>query len=151
MRLNSEDSRALGSLVKSVNDLLILSNKLLEGDFVLNVTPIALGSSATDLTTAIAGAGFTRDVVCKIVDGEGATIEGYNSTLPVTIVATTVGDGDATLEANTLTFVNGVATATITYTGTYATDDTVVFTFGSTSTIGGTSVANKTSTDTIVA
>lgn len=35
MRLNSEDSRALGSLVKSVNDLLILSNKLLEGDFVL--------------------------------------------------------------------------------------------------------------------
>lgn len=144
MRLNDIKSRALGDLVQLVHNLL-------EGNFALSATPATLGSSATDITTAIAGDGFTRDVECSVVDSDGNVIKEYNGTLPIAVAVVTAGDGDATLEEDTLTFVDGEATATITYTGTWAEDDTCTFTLGNSSTIGGTAVANKTSVDTVIA
>ena len=149
MRLNNKNSRALGALVKSVDDLIALTSKLLNGDFALSVSPVTLISSAAEVATAIAGDGFTRDVVCNVVDKEGEVITGYSGSLPVAVVATTAGDGDASLESASLDFVSGTATAVITYTGTWASEDVCTFTLGSTSSIGGKAVADKTSIDTL--
>lgn len=153
MRLNDKKSRTLGELVQEVEYLETYLKAVLDSDLVLNVTPATLGSSAEAVNTAIAGDGFTRDVVCKLVDGNGDALTYFNGSLPISIAVDTAGTGDASLPENatSLTFVEGVATTTITYTGAWAEADTSTFTLGNTSSIAGVSLANKTSVDTLIA
>lgn len=151
VRYSKEYSRAFGNKNKETNINTQLLQGIVNGDFSLSVTPATLGSSAGAVNTAIAGDGFTRTVVCKVLDGGDEAVRGFNTTLPVAVVATTAGDGDATISGATLTFTEGVASIVITYTGTWAEADTCVFTLGNTSEIAGVSVADKTSTDTLIA
>ena len=144
MKLNRSDSRSIGKLVTLVSNIL-------EGNFALYVSPATLGSSAEAVNTAIAGDGFTRDVECEVRTSLGDTIYEYNGTLPVAIASTTAGDGTATIPDTEVEFMDGKATVTITYTGTWAEADTCTLTLGSSSSIAGTVVANKTSVDTLIA
>lgn len=151
MRLDDINSRAIGRLVQESQDSTKFLKKLLDENILLSVDPATVANSADAVNTAIAGAGFTRDVVCKVVDSDTELIEYYNGTLPVAVSVVTVGDGAATITGSTVDFVNGTVTVTITYTGTWASGDTCTFTLGSSSSIGGVSVADKTSVDTLVA
>lgn len=142
---------AVQSELDTVNSELDLVNSMLSGDIVLAVSPVTLGSSAEAVNTAIAGDGFSRDVVITLKNTEGSYLP-FNGTLPVSIGSSTDGDGVADIDsATTVTFVNGLASITINYTGTWTATDTCTLTVGNTSSILGYSVANKTSIDTLVA
>lgn len=124
----------------------------LEGKVVLIATPSTLGSSAAAVNTAIGGAGFTRDVVLTVKTASGGSVHSwYNGTLTCSIAESTAGNGTASIGgATSVTFANGVATVTITYTGTWAAADTCTFTVSSIN-IAGKSLSNVTSVDTLVA
>ena len=126
-------------------------NDLISGDIVLAVSPVTLGSSAAAVNTAIAGDGFSRDVAITLKNTAGDLLP-FNGSLPVSIASVTDGDGVADIDsATTVTFVNGSASITVNYTGTWAAADTCTLTVGNTSSILGYSVANKTSVDTLIA
>lgn len=147
MRIRSEYSTKMGAQNIKINDTYQVMYGILNKDFALEALPAVFGSSATSINKG----GYTRDVLCKVVDGDGKVVRAFDSTLPVAVVAETVGDGDATLASDTATFVDGYATVTITYTGTFAEDDTVTLTLGSSSTVATVSVDDAVSVDTIVA
>jgi len=139
MRINSKDGRTIGDLVEAVY-------ALLNGDFILKLEEDTAGSSATTINAG----GYTKTVRCKLVNSDNKVLKQYNGALPISVTATTAGDGTATLEDTKVAFVNGYANITITYDGTYATDDTVVLTIGNSSSIGGVVVEDVEFTDTIV-
>lgn len=135
--------------LNSVESDIELLSSMIGGDIEIAVDPVTLGSSAAAVNAAIAGDGFTRTVAVSIVNSNDDVLP-YNKTLPIEVVAVTDGDGDASVVGSTVTFVNGVASVVITYTGAWAAADTCTLTVGDTSSILGYSVSNKTSVDTLV-
>jgi hypothetical protein len=135
-----------------------LSNKTCVDTFVgtvaFDLDPETLGSSAAAVNAAIGDDGFTRDVVVTLVDGDDEIIP-YSGNIPIDITVGTVGDGDASVPAATATMVDGTVTVTVTYTGTWAAEDTCTLTVGDTTTLAGEDfdidVADATSVDTLIA
>lgn len=147
MRYDNENSYSLGRVVKQGNVSAQFIKSLIAEDFAFSVTPETLGSSA-----ALINAGsYTRVVKCELVDGAGENVRGFDGTFPIAIASVTAGDGDATIVGSTVTMSEGVGTVTITYTGTYASGDTVTLTLGSSSSLAGVSISNVTSVDTVIA
>lgn len=167
MKLNNEKSRSLGSLVKKVNtdganiaevvseDTIKKANvsevilaDLLANDFVLAVTPATLG---TAITEANAEGGFTRDVKVKLVNSAGETRKYFNGKFAVGVAkestAGTVSIGGVT----EVDLVEGEATITITYGGTWEANDTCTLTVGTDAKIAGIALVAKTSVDTLIA
>ena len=142
----------LRDIIQDIYDEVIGAVSILAGDVAISVDPETVGSSAAAVTTAIAGDGFSRDVDVSIVDSDGNILP-FNGSLPVAVAVVTVGDGTAAIEGSltSLTFVDGEASVQINYTGTWAAADTCTLTVGSSSSIAGTSVADATSVDTLVA
>ena len=167
MKLNNEKSRSLGSLVKKVNtdganiaevvleDTIkkanvseVMLTDLLANDFVLAVTPATLGTAiavANDVETP-----FTRDVVISIVGADTEVKTYYNAKLPVAVAKTstagTVSIGDVT----EVELVEGEATITITYGGTWEANDTCTLTVGTDAKVAGIALVAKTSVDTLI-
>lgn len=124
-------------------------SKALSAASVLIVTPATLGSSAAAVNTAIAGAGFTRTVVIELQASDGTLHDWFDGDFTVAIAKTSTS-GAVTIPSTTATFVNGRVSIVITYTGTWATADTVTLTITGGTKLGYT-VSNKTSVDTLVA
>jgi hypothetical protein len=131
----------------------VLRDKALSGDMVLVVVPATLGSSAATVNAAIGGvdAKFTRDVVIELEAANGDVHTWFDGTFDIaatkTSTAGVIAIADALTEAS---FVNGRATITLEYTGTWAAADTATLTVTGSSKLGYT-IANKTSVDTLVA
>lgn len=124
---------------------------MLSGNMLFVASPPTLGSSAEAVNTAIAGDGFSRTVDIYLTNNLGEVLP-FNGTAPVSIASNTTDDGVADINnATTVTFVDGVSSIVINYTGTWTAADTCTLTVGNTSSILGYSVANKTSIDTLVA
>lgn len=139
--------------VLGVVDYLAQQEKALSGDMVLVATPATLGSSAAAVNAAIGGAGakFSRDIVIKLQDAAGNVHSWFNGTFA--IAAAKVSTSGVVAIAGGLsvaTFVNGVATITLNYTGTWAAADTQTFTVTGSTKLGYT-IADKTSKDTLAA
>lgn len=114
----------------------------LNGDIVMDISPETVGSG-TDVET--------RVVTVTIQNAAGDTLEWVNTAVATTVSKADVTDGDGTsaIDSTTLTLVNGVGTVTVTYSGTWAADDTETVTIGNI-TLGGVTVTGGTSVDTIV-
>ena len=114
----------------------------LNGDIVMDVSPATLGSGTTV---------ETRVVNVTIKDAAGDTLEWVNTTIASKISKTDVteGNGTSAISASTLTLVNGVGTVTVTYSDTWAADDTQTVTIASI-VLAGVTVTGGTSADTIV-
>lgn len=129
-------------------------DKALSAAGVLVVTPDTLGSSAAAVNTAIGGAAakFTRDVVIEFQDADGTVHDWLDGTFAIAVAEVTAGNGVSAIagSATVATFINGRATITIEYTGTWAAADTQTFTITGSTRLGYT-VANKTSVDTLIA
>jgi hypothetical protein len=129
----------------------------MSGDMVFVVTPVTLGSSAAAIATAVAseaaGNKFKRTVTMRLETAAGEVHTWWSGTRTIGIGYTTNTDGSAaiadTATATTAKFVDGVATATIEYTLTWAAADESVFTLTAGDVLGYT-LSNKTSTDTVV-
>lgn len=127
-----------------------LRDKAISGDMILVVSPAALGSSAAAVTAAIAGSGFTRDVVIELQAANGDVHSWFDGTFTIAIAEVTAGTGTASIVSTTATFENGRCTITITYIGTWAAADTATLTITGGTKLGYT-IANKTSVDTLIA
>jgi hypothetical protein len=119
--------------------------KALSGDLVFTVTPATVDRVAG--TYAI-----SRDVSIALTDALGNVHTWFNKTITS---ACSVGDtstaGTAAIANTTLIFVNGVATKTITAaSAAWVAEETNTLTIAQ-ATIVGTTVASKTSVETIVA
>ena len=167
MKLNNEQSRSIGSLVKKVNtdganvaqvvseDTIEKANvsqvmlaDLLANDFVLAVTPATLG---TDIAVANdAETPFTRDVVISIVGADAEVKTYYNAKLPVAVAKSSTA-GTVSIDGITeVQLISGVATVTITYGGTWEANDTCTLTVGTNAKVAGIALVAKTSVDTLV-
>lgn len=145
-------SSDLDTAEATIDDLETMLTAVLSGDIALSVTPATLGSSAATINAGIAGDGFSREVDCAVVDGSGNVLTYFNGSLPVAVSVSTNGTEAANIGgASSLTFVDGEASITINYTGTWVAADTCTLTLGSTSSIAGKTVADDTSIDTVVA
>jgi hypothetical protein len=127
----------------------VLTNAL-SGQLVLSITPATVGNSAAAVTTAIAGAGFSRNVTIALVDASSNIHTWFDGTFAITIADTATGAAAIRGGASVATFVNGVALITIDYTGTWASTNTSTFTITGGTKLGFT-VADKTSVDTLIA
>ena len=124
----------------------------MSGDMVLVASPATLGSSAAAVATAIAGAGFTRDVVLELQDADGNVHSWFSGSMDIAVAEVTAGDGVSAISGggSSVDFVAGQATVTIEYTGTWAAADTQTLTVTG-GTVLGETITNKTSVDTLVA
>ena len=125
----------------------------MSGDIALKCTPATLGNSAAAITAAITAAEddkFLRSVQVTLETAAGEVHSWFSGTRAITIADTASGAAAIAAEADTVTFVNGVGTVVIEYTGTWATGNTSTLTVVG-STLLGHTVANKTSIDTLVA
>lgn len=115
----------------------------LNGDIVMDISPETVGSP-DDVTT--------RTVTVTIQNAAGDTLEWVNAAFATTVSKTddTAGDGSSALGSTTLTLVNGVGTITVTYSDTWAADDTQTVTVGNI-VLAGITITGGTSVDTIVA
>jgi hypothetical protein len=140
--------------VRGIIEYLEIQQKGMSGDMVLVASPIALGSSAAAVTAAIAGAAakFTRDVTITLKTAAGEVHSWFNGTFAIAIAEVTAGSGVSAIAGGVAvaTFVNGVATVTINYTGVWAAADTQTFTITGSTKLGY-AIANKTSVDTLIA
>ena len=129
----------------------------MSGDMVLKCTPATLGTAASVVVAAVAAAGnkFTRTVAVTLETAAGARHTWYSGTHAAAAVPTTIGNGtcelvDAEAASETeIFFVDGLATATIDYTLTWAATDTCTFTVTD-GEIMGKGVGDKTSVDILV-
>jgi hypothetical protein len=125
----------------------------MSGDMVLVCTPATLGTAASAVVAAVAAAGnkYTRTVAVTLETAAGERHTWYSGTHDAAAVPTTNGNGTCALAAaaTTITFVNGLATATIDYTLTWAADDVCTFTVVD-GEIMGKAVGDATSVDTLV-
>jgi hypothetical protein len=129
-----------------------LRSLALSGDIALACSPATTGSSAAAVAAAIAGAAskFTRTVTVTLQTAAGDVHSWFSGTR--NIAAARVGSGTIGIAASAtaVTFVNGVGTVVMEYTGTWAAADTATLTV-----TGGTlyefTVDNATSADTLVA
>jgi hypothetical protein len=124
----------------------------LSGSLVLVLDPATLGDSAAAVATAIAGDGFSRDVVVELQDANGDLQDWFSGTRAIAVADVTAGNGTSAIKdsATTVQFVNGRGVVTIDYVGTWAAADTNTLTVTG-GTILGYTVSNKTSVDTLVA
>lgn len=130
-----------------------LRDKALSGDMVLVATPATLGSSAAAVNAAIGGAAakFTRNVVIELQSANGDVHTWFDGTFAIAATKTSVAGVIAIAGALTVaTFVNGHATITLEYTGTWVAADTATLTVTGSTKLGYT-ITNKTSVDTLVA
>lgn len=113
----------------------------LNGDIVMSISPETVGSGTTVAT---------RDVTVTIQNAAGDTLEWVNTAVASAVSKADVTDGDGTsaIGSTTLTLVNGVGTVTVTYSDTWAADDTQTVTIAAI-VLGGISVTGGTSVDTI--
>lgn len=142
--------KAFGVEKDELGNFNAIKDKGLSGDLVLAVTPATLGSSAAAVTTAISGAGFFRTVTIKLVTAANETHDWFSGTFAITIADTATGTAAIVGGGSTATFVNGVATVVIQYTGTWASTNTATFTVTGGTKLGYT-IADKTSVDTLIA
>lgn len=114
----------------------------LNGDIVMEVSPETVGSAATV---------EERVVTVTIQNAAGETLEWVNTAVASAVSKTDVTDGDGTsaVDSTTLTLVDGVGTVTVTYSDTWAAEDTQTVTIGNI-VLGGVTVTGGTSVDTIV-
>lgn len=133
-------------------DYLAVQQKAISGDMVLSVSPATLGSSAAAVTAAIGGAAgkFTRTVTIKLQTAAGQVHEWFQGTFA--IAASKTGSGTIAIAGglSSATFVNGVATVTLEYTGAWASTNTATLTVTGGTKLGYT-ISDKTSVDTLVA
>lgn len=133
----------------ALKNYMLQYDKALSAAGVLVMSPATLGSSAAAVNTAIAGSGFTRDVVIEFQAADGTVHDWFDGDFTIAIADTAVA-GTATIVSTTATFVNGRCTITITYIGAWAGADTCTLTITGSTKLGYT-VANKTSVDTLIA
>lgn len=143
----------VGDLLKNIILELNKAHLAIKGDMVLSATPATLGSSAAAVNAAIGGAGakFTRNIVLNLKSVDGKLHDWYQGKM--NIAATKSSTSGVVAIAGSLsqaTFVNGVATITLEYTGTWATADTCTLTVTGGNLLGY-AITNKTSVDTLVA
>ena len=128
--------------------------KAVAGNMIIEVTPSTIGSSAADILAAIVGENlkYTRDIKLKLIAIDGSTHDWYNGAMNIAVTETTAGDGTSTIADNqtTVTFINGEATVTVEYIGTWAEADTQTLTITG-GNILGYAITNKTSIDTLIA
>lgn len=131
-----------------------LRDKAMSGDIVLVVSPAALGSSAAAVNAAIAGADakFSRDIVIELQAANGDVHSWFDGTLAIADTEVTAGSGTVSIAGSitVATLVNGRAVVTLEYIGAWAAADTATLTVTG-GTILGYNIANKSSTDTLVA
>jgi len=125
------------------------------GDLQFSISPATLGSSAAAVNAAIAAADddkFTRVITMKLQTAAGEVHTWYSGVKTVGVTENASGANAIadTTSAVSVTFVNGVATATLEYTGTWAEGNVSTFTMTGATTLGYTT-ANVTSVDTLVA
>jgi len=127
-------------------------NTGLSGDLVLVLDPATLGNSAAAVATAIAGDGFSRDVIVELQNAAGQVQEWFTGSLAIAVTDVTAGNGTSAIKdsATTVLLTNGRGFVTINYVGTWAAADTETLTVTG-GTILGYTVSNKTSVDTLVA
>lgn len=138
MRNASKLSGVQPELRKYLTDL----EGALNGDIVMDISPETVGSATTV---------ETRVVTVTIQNANGDTLEWVNAAFATTVSKAddTAGDGSSAIGSTTLTLVDGVGTVTVTYSDTWAADDTQTVTIGNI-VLGGVTVTGGTSVDTIV-
>jgi len=132
-------------------DYLLVQQKGLSGDMALAVSPATLGSKASTVNAAIGSNGkFVRQVTIQLQTATGELHDWFNGTFAVAVAKT--GSGTVALAGGitSATFVNGVATVSLEYTGTWAAADTTTLTVTGGTKLGYT-INNKTSVDTLIA
>jgi hypothetical protein len=131
-----------------------LRDRALSGQFVLACSPATLGNSAAAVNAAIGGAAakFTRTVVVKLTDTAGNIHTWFDGTFGIAASKVSAGGGLVAVAdgASVATFVKGVASVVLEYTGTWAEGNTCTLTVTGSARLGYT-VTNKTSVDTLVA
>ena len=143
MKLNNEKSRSLGSLVlkaQAIDDLLL-------NNLALAIEPETLG---TEITEANAEGGFTRDVKVAIVNSAGETRKYFNGKFAVSVAKESTAGTVSIDGATEIELVEGEATITITYGGTWEANDTCTLTVGTDAKVAGIALVAKTSVDTLV-
>jgi hypothetical protein len=124
------------------------------GDLVFSISPATTGSSTAAVLAAIAGTAgkYTRVITMKLVTAAGEVHTWYSGVKTVGVAENAAGANaiEGTLTSTSVKFVNGVATATLAYTGTWAEGNVSTFTLTGGTTLGYTT-ADKTSVDTLVA
>ena len=129
-----------------------LRSLALSGDIALACSPAATGSSAAAVAAAIAGTAskFTRTVTVSLVTAAGDVHSWFSGTRDIAAARVGAGTIGIAASATAVTFVNGVATVVLEYTGTWAAENTATLTV-----TGGTlyefTIENATSVDTLVA
>ncbi len=115
--------RSRYSLAKLWSYLAILEAALI-GDLVIVATPTTLGSSAAAVNAAIGGAAakFTRQVTIELQNAAGDVHTWFNGSLAIAVAEVTAGSGVSAIAGgvSSVTFVEGVATVTLEYTGAWA-------------------------------
>ncbi len=135
-------STATRNALRAAIDKVVADEEAADDDISFDVTPATVTADIADQNEE----GYTRDVVIKLVNTAGDTLA-YNGEVAVVVAADTAGDGDASLVGDNPIMVNGVATATVALTGTYAAADTNTLTV-SQKTILGVTVSAATSVET---
>ncbi len=145
-KLASKNSNALGS---RWNDLRAIISGKLEWASTKDIE-----NSAAAVNAAIGGDGFTQKYEFKLQDSDGNLIESFDGDVTVAAAAVTDGDGDVNIDggaSDTVTFVGGYGSVVVTYTGTWAADDTCTVTVGDSTSVAGNTVSDKDIVDTLVA
>jgi hypothetical protein len=149
--------RSLEALYERVTQLEIDSQQLgidsqaaINGGIALSLSPATLGSSAAAVNTAIGGDGFTRDVAIQLLDGDSEIVRSNGSFAIAATKDSTSGTVTIEDDLTSINLVDGEATVTLVYAGTWADADTCTLTVTG-GTVAGNTVADKTSVDTLVA
>lgn len=98
--------------------------KFLSGDI-----DSAVGGVTANVTGSTDGA-TTQTFEISLVDSSGNVYEFYNGPIKLAIASSTAGDGTAAIDpvSTTPSMTNGVYSVSITFTGTWADDDTATLT-----------------------
>ena len=131
-----------------------LRRKAMSGDMTFAAVPATLGNDFNDIHDAITADDndkFYRTVKFELRTAAGEIHTWFNGGKTISIGHVTAGDGAAAIAGGgtTATFVDGVATVVVEYTGTWAAADTATLTLAENDVLGYT-LSERTSVDTIV-
>lgn len=115
--------------------------QILNGDFNIEIDVTAVtDKSLTDMNAGTE----SQEITLNLNDGDGNVHDWFNGDLTVAFTTSDSGvAGDSEASAITsATFVNGVATFTVYYSGTFVNDETVTLTVGDSDTLLGFSLTN---------
>jgi hypothetical protein len=121
-----------------------------DATFVVKIEPVTTGAELATVISANTTAGvapYTRSVVITLEDADGNVHDWFNSDITISVAEVTAGNGAIAVADTTPAMVNGRATVTITFSGTFAAADTNTLTVAQ-ATILGYTVAAKTSVQT---